>query len=369
MKQYEYMKKVADYNYERYLRQGYATAGHNGPHGHLDTPVRNTAHYLVIYSYLFKITGEDKYKKISEIFADYLISEQKKSKSGAIQCMVTDKFDHLNGLIGQGWVIEALLYYHETFHDKACIEVAKSIFFAQQYDFSKHLWNRIELDGTNIGIDPTYNHNIWFAACSYKLNDYCEGNEVDTIVRDLLTKGAERDFRVYVNGLLHHHVNLSEEPAIKAARKKIRIKYLLTPLRFVNPKKLSPHYMEYAYHIFDMYGFCILKERYADLPLFKSERFNKAQVLACNIELINKRCHAGSTKDFNVYSYSYNSPAFEWPFVSKVLGFENNETNDDLYAIQERLMKDDKDGFFTRNNPDIELWNARTYEIIRFLEN
>ena len=102
MRQEEYLKYIADKNLDVFLRQGYATAGHNGPHGHPDTPARNTAHYLVIYSYLYKKTGVDKYKKICDIFASYLYDIQAQSKSGAVKCMETDRFDHLNGLIGQG---------------------------------------------------------------------------------------------------------------------------------------------------------------------------------------------------------------------------------------------------------------------------
>ena len=175
--------------------QGYATAGHNGPHGHLDTPVRNTAHYLIIYSYLFKETGDEKYQRICERFVDYLCQMQSKSQSGAIQCMVSDKFDHLNGLIGQGWVIEGLLYYFEIFGDTRSMDVAKKIYCAQKYDSVSHLWHRIELDGTDIGIDPTYNHQVWFAACSCKLAVYDKTLNVDESIRDFLTAGASRDFR------------------------------------------------------------------------------------------------------------------------------------------------------------------------------
>ena len=71
---------------------------------------------------------------------------------------------------------------------------------------------------------------------------------------------------------------------------------------------------------------------------------------------------------FNVYSYSYNSPAFEYPYFS--LSHNNFDENicDDIYRIQETLMKDNNTNEFSRNNPDIETWNARTYEIIRYLE-
>lgn len=370
MEQEKYMRKVADANYAKFFEQGFATAGHNGPHGHPDTPVRNTGHYLIIYSYLYKRTGEEKYLAICKKFVEYLLTMQQKSQSGAIQCMLSDKFDHLNGLIGQGWTIEALLYYYEISKDERCLECAKKIFYSQKYDWDLHLWHRIELDGTDIDIDPTYNHHVWFAACSYKLADLCDDDNIDKMIVDFLTKGAERDFKVYSDGILHHHV-LVDRPVMKAAKRKALIKKILTPVRFLNPKKLDPKFMEYAYHIFDFYGFCILKEKYGNLPLFSSEVYKKAETCARNIDYINKRNgvqeYIKHGKPFNVYGYSYNAHSFEYPFVAKVCGFEIDRTSNGLYEIQKELMWDDSTGMFTKNQPDIETWNARTYEIIRSL--
>lgn len=371
IQQEEYMKKVADLNYDIYLQQGHATAGHNGPHGHLDTPVRNTSHYLIIYSYLYKKTKECKYLKICNLFAEYLFTEQSKSKSGAIQCMVTDKFDHLNGLIGQGWVIEALLYYYEISKDIRCIEVSKKIFFAQKYDWNKHLWYRTELDGSNIGIDPTYNHQSWFAACSYKLNDFCDDNIIDHIITDFIKYGSERDVRIYPDGMLRHSINLMT-PTTKKIKRRVIIKHLLTPIKWINKRKLDPKYMEYAYHIFDLYGLCILKERYHNLPIFSSSKFKKAVDFAMNIDAINKKCDVyNSIKkncEFNVYSYSYNCPAFELPYVAISNGINDTKLIDKTFETLKLLMWDEKTEQFTRWQPDIETWNARTYEIIRYLE-
>lgn len=371
IQQEKYMRMVADLNYEKFYEQGFATAGHNGPHGHVDTPVRNTSHYLIIYTYLYKKLRDEKYLKICRRFADYLCECQSMSKSGAIKCMESDLFDHLNGLIGQGWVIEALIYYYEVSHDEQCLEAAKRIFFAQEYDWKLHLWHRIELNGDDIGIDPTYNHHVWFAACSYKLNDYCEDNRVDEMIRDFLTNGVTRDFRVHNDGVLFHHVCVYNKIMRKTHFKNF-VKLLLTPLQWVNPKKLDPKYMEYAYHIFDLYGFCILKERYLDLPFFDGKKYHMAEKCAHNVEYLNEKNGVYKYLEegipFNAYGYSYNSFAFEYPYVAKNCGFENSKVFESLFEMQKKLMWDDKDKMFTKNQPDIETWNARCYEIIRFLE-
>lgn len=371
MRQEEYLRYVADKNYDAFFQQGYATAGHNGPHGHRDTPARNTAHYLVIYSYLYKKTGQDKYKKICYVFASYLYDIQAHSKSGAVKCMETDKFDHLNGLIGQGWIIEGLLYFYDVFKENAALEIATKIYKTQKYDKVLHLWHRIELDGSDIGIDPTYNHQVWFAACASKLLDYGVDTKVDEEIRDFLTAGASRDFRVYSDGLLYHYVNAKTE-SIKKQKQKRFIKICLTPVKSISPKKFDYKYMEYAYHIFDLYGFSILKERYKDLPLFSSVNYRKAVAYAQNIKMINEKCGAYQAIEkgdmFNIFFYSYNSPVFEYPYVATSNGYPNEKVFDELYDIQIKLMFDKHTGMFTRNNPDIDTWNARTYEVVRYLD-
>lgn len=366
--QEEYMEKVARKNLDRFLEQGYATAGHNGPHGHLDTPVRNTAHYLIIYSYLYKKYGEKPFASVCKLFFEYLKKCQQESKSGAIQCMITDRFDHLNGLIGQGWVIEALIYYYETFKDEEALQLAKKIFDVQQYDWDKHLWHRIELDGLDIGIDVTSNHNVWFAGCSYKLAEYCDAPEIDKVIRDFLTEGQHIILNTYSNGLMVHPV-VCDDPQFEKGKWKRVVRDILSPLKPLNPRKLDKHYMEYAYHIYDMYGYSLLKTKYGNLPLYSSEDYQKATQFAANTEELHRLNRTDNPMKTNVYFYAYNTPAFEWPFVAKMNGFYVEEAQNRFWEVQEMLMFDRDSGQMSRNNPDIETWNARTYEIIKFLES
>lgn len=365
--QEEYMEKIARRNLEFFLEQGYATAGHNGPHGHKDTPVRNTAHYLVIYSYLYKKYGEEKFAQVCQLFFSYLRECQEKTKSGAIQCMITDRFDRLNGLIGQGWVIESLIYYYETFKVDEALRVAKKIYDSQQYQWDKHLWHRIDLDGTDLGIDVTSNHNVWFAACSYKLAEYLNAPEIDEEIQDFLTKGQHIILNTYSNGLMVHRV-VCKDPQFKKGRWKRIVRQVLTPVKFLNPRKLDSHYMENAYHIFDIYGFLLLKEKYGHLPIFNSDSFLHAVALSKDVRKLEKLNKTTDIKTANAYYYTYNSPTFEWPYVAKALGFYDEGVAKELYANQERLTYNPSMDDFSLNNPDIETWNARTYEIIRYLD-
>lgn len=365
--QLEYMEKVARKNLPLFLKQGHATAGHNGPHGHIDTPVRNTAHYLVIYSYLYKQYKEQAFFDVCDVFYEYLKKKQSESNSGAIQCMLSDQFDHLNGLIGQAWVIEALIYYFEVFKDPEALEIAKTLFTTQHYDWDKHLWHRIELDGSDIGIDITSNHNVWFAGCSYKLAKYCNCQEIEAIIRDFLINGQHVILNTYKNGLIVHPV-VCDDPLLHQKQWKEIIRTMLSPIKFLYPKKLDKHYMDYGYHIYDLYGYAILKQEYSDLPLYKSIEYQKAINLCSDLESLLRFNKVNQDSKTNVYFYPYNSPAFEWPYVAQTNGFISKENMKTLWDVQCKLMYDESTQMMSRNNPDIETWDARTYEIIRFAE-
>ena len=164
-----FIKEIADKNYESIYNNGHANAGVNGPYRFVDTPVRNSGHWLIITSYLWKITREERYKELAFHLANYIVDEQKKTSSGAIECMTGERFDHLNGLIGQAWTIEALVYAYEVFRKKEYLDTAVEIFYSQKFDEKNCLWERVEITGENIGFDYTLNHQVWFACAGLML--------------------------------------------------------------------------------------------------------------------------------------------------------------------------------------------------------
>ena len=105
--------------------------------------------------------------------------------------------------------------------------------------------------------------------------ELCKDDNIDKIIKDFLLEETKRDFRVYEDGLLHHHIGISLPVLSKRFLKEL-IKKLLSPLSFIYPRKLDSKYMEYAYHTFDMYGLSILKNKYGYLPVFNSEQYKKA---------------------------------------------------------------------------------------------
>lgn len=375
MRQVEYLKYIAESNFIKFMNQGYATAGHNGPHGHIDTPIRNTSHYLIIYAYLYKKYNIRKYKELCDVFASYLLKHQKKSLSGAIKCMESGNFDQLNGLIGQAWVIEALVYYYGITEDRKLLNAAISIFNSQEYDYHKHLWIRIGLNNEVLGYDNTLNHQIWFAACATELIPYVSENSIKEKIDDFILYGLPANLKIYRNGLLKHNITVKSSSNIKASIKKV-IKFFLSPLKKIDPRKFDYRYIEKAYHIFDVYGLSILEKYNKNFKIFNTLKYTKAIEYSKNIKKYNRNNlvydYLINNIHFNIYSYSYNSPAFEFPFVAAIHNYDLphklKELFDEIYDTQLKLMYNNKTKMFSKNNPDLETWNAKCYEIIRYLE-
>ncbi len=87
---------------------GYINPSHNRPYNDEETPARNTAHWLIIFSYLYTETQEKKYNNAIIKCAKYLTSNNAKPANATFYCRKNKNKDFSNGLIGQAWVIETL---------------------------------------------------------------------------------------------------------------------------------------------------------------------------------------------------------------------------------------------------------------------
>lgn len=370
------LQEMADEVYQTFKLLGHAIEGHNGPYGHSDTPVRNTCHWLIIYGYLWKKKHNKKYYDIMCLFADYICDIQQQSESGAIECMTTDLFDHLNGLIGQAWAIEALVFAYKIANDERYIKTALAIYHAQQYDWNNHLWERIELDGSNIGYDYTLNHQMYFAAAASMISDCHRDEEIEIKVKDFLD-GLMTHFNVHPDGLICHYVALPRPQGKKHPIRKL-VKTVGQPLKFIDPNGFNLSNHEIGYHLYDMYVFALLYPKYKDAAIFLTEKFKKAFAYAMDVDGLNERFNRFNferlKKSFlaryvklNKFSYGYNSPTFELPVIG--LAFNSLDKIDvaDLWEFQYSWFYDETSKNFGRNNHDGKILTCRIYEIIPYL--
>ena len=361
MEEYLYkLKKIADYHINKFYNQGYANKGCNGLYKDIDTEMRNTAHWVVTYSILYNIFKEKKYYDIVLKFGEFLLKDDNYGKNGAAICRINSN-DDTNGVIGQAWVIEGLLACYDITQNLNFINKAIKIFDSQKFVEEIGLWRICCSNGKDVGYDYVYNHNLWFAASgSLILQRVNVENIRKKIIRFL--ECSKYTYGVQPSGCLYHLVNLNKNIVGKI---KFRLKMCLTDFNIGKFQDLN--YLEKGYHLFDLYGFAILKNKFPNNEEFNSFKLNKAISYGENKETINK---LKMFKDFmNKYSFPYNSPAFEYPYVSMMLG-KNYDDNfaKQLLDFQFSELFDESTMMFSKNNEDPETLTARMYELMRFFQ-
>ena len=366
----ELLTECADAHYERFLRNGYADPGHNGPYGCTDTPVRNTAHWLITYAYLWKTTGQERYKTLALRFAEYLMMEQRKSSSGAVACVERGASDHLNGLIGQAWVIEALVYAYECFGEDTYLDCAEAIFRAQRFDEATGFWRRVEPDGTLLSYDYTLNHQVWFALSGLMLLRHRENDEMRSALERHLALLDREYFGIHPSGLIRHFGAMKRpRRAFNGLYARQYVKYAGLRMKVFKPKKVDIVVQEEGYHLFELFGYALLKRLRPEYRLFRRRDFKKALAYDRELDALNRRLGTDDPETMNKYAYGYNSPAYEAPFVDLML---NGKAEPDrihaLLDLQKELCYNPESRRMDRHNADPETLTARLYEYVCFCD-
>jgi len=322
--------------------------GNNGPYMHIETPVRNTSHILVIFSKSYKLTGDVKYKvalnKVIMYLLDtnYYINRQYIHRRGGT--------DTCNGVIGDAWVIEGisscLPYLTDDLKElatKRLHEIVDRInfdskgFFAYRYDSERGL----------IGGDFTYNHQLWLMASLAQA-----GLKTD-VVSHFLDVSLSGSFLTRKDGLINH---LFYGNSLKNWLNIIR--YKVSEVRSRN----KVNYKERGYHLFNIFAFCVLYKN------VKHDFFN-SEIFLNSLSKINSEFLEKLYDENNIYSIQYNSPAFELPFIYMIfsshfdsIGFDCSEV-ESIYRRNKNIFWSKDNAAFTLNKVDKLTYAARVYEI------
>lgn len=354
------LKIIADSRYDEFLILGHAVAGINGPYNNCDTPVRNTSHWIVIYAFLYKETQEEKYLVIVHKLSEYLLRQDLYGLMGAIHCMEDDRMDHLNGLIGQAWAIEGLIAAYELEHDARYIQAAKKIFLSQRFDKENKLWSIVELSGKEKGYDHVYNHQLWFAAVGAELNSIVNDKQISTMISEYMN-AMDSNLMIHSDGLVGHYCwncgNLKD-------KLKNLLRLYLCEITGAGVPGSSFNQIEYekSYHLYNVYGFAILKHCFPNHNFFEGKKCKKVISYAEKIENFEP------IKKNYKYSYTYNSPAFEYPFA--IMSFRGKVDVEILRKLwdYQNLFFDREKNMYSVNVVDCDTMTARIYEIVRFLK-
>lgn len=379
---YLLLKSIADMELDYIEKNGHAHPGCNGPYKNKDTAIRNSGHFLIIYSYLYEKTQNNRYLTAVKSLSDFLMREDNYGKSGSIEHRTDNRFDHTNGLIGQAWTIEALVEAYKLTKLGYTYEKAKQLFLNQRFNYDTKMWIVVDCDGT-LSLDLTFNHQLWFAAAGAMLLDIKYDSKIDEEIKLFLEEASNKFFQVRENGRIVHVMNYSPSECERTQQKKVVKQYkqrtlLREPFSVIKKKfkdKLSKESftegIEEGYHLFDLYGFALLYKRYSEMDIYNSPKFIKGVDYIRqqdNILELSKSC--GGYK-YNKFAYGYNSPAFEYPFVATIFSCFDGSMEKKLMENQCSLLFDATKGTFKACD-DPRTLNARIYELVRYfrlLEN
>lgn len=344
-------------------------AGHNGPYRNPETPVRNSAHWLITFSWLYRITSDERFLEAADRLASYLADPVHRPEGFSFVCRSGAK-DACNGLIGQAWAMEGLLEAARLFGNDRFFQIALDLYNKHEFDSRHGVWFSLECDGRVLGEDSTFNHQLWFAATAAEL--LATVNATDHPSLKGFMENLSKNFTVLENGRIRHLIyhTFSQRNARRLVRRPIG--YLCKAIgfksiheRFDRREQLGLA-REIGYQCFNLYAFARLALIFNQHPVFKSKEFRRA------IDYLESSEYKQEIRS-NPFSYGYNPPGFEVPLC--LSAFSNRERaevlQDARYWLESQLSRtyNNETREFDRNTEDPETLGARLYECSRFPED
>lgn len=372
---YEAVSSVVDTTAEKILKNGakVIVAGNNGPYYNVETSVRNLAHWCVTFSEYYVHTGEEKYLEIVSLLGEAILDSPHYNGSGVYKCREIKSSDEVNGVIGPAWIIEGLMAACRATGDERYYDRALKVFKAIPFNTGLSLWNRRNTQNKELGVDVTFNHQLWIAAAGAIINNYREDKEIADRIR-IFIKALPKNCTIRTCGRVGHFTASDTHGFISEIGRRVR-DVKSDVCEGLNRRSMA--YKESGYHSFNLYGFAILCKNWKEpVPFVKTKKFKKTLEYIFNDNYVNQLSKADigldetriSTKlkvDFNVFAYAYNSPAFEVPLIARIFDVEDAEKI--FTALCEKQMEltyNEQLGDFSKNTDDPESLNARIYELI-----
>jgi hypothetical protein len=301
----ELIVRTADAALAQQAPDGSFAGGHNGPYQDPETPLRNTAHWGQTLGAAYSISGEQRFAEAARKTAEFLLRPANRPMGATFLCRTNPDKDLSNGLIGQAWVITALVLAARTSGDERCDELAREVFRLHPFDAVSGLWLRVNVDGSRLDADPTLNHQLWFAAAGSLLAP--EDAEIAAQLERFLDRTHAASLQLHPSGRIRH--------ALGKMRTVDRVRMIAGRLRHPRrSRQLAQElaYKEIGYHAFNLFA-CAELHRYApEHPLWRSRRFLRT--------LRYLESPAFATSITNSFGGPYNPSGFEAAHAILCLG-------------------------------------------------
>lgn len=352
----DYIYKIGKQCISELNAQGFFSPGHNGPYKDPETPVRNTAHRLYLFSKLAHLTKEKLFIEAANKTCDYLCSSSARPKKTIFYCRNNPKKDISNGLIGQAWAMEGLIAAAKFLNRSDALNIAKECFYLHSWNDDHALWYRVDINGLPLTFDRTFNHQLWFAAISSQIED----NEIKRRGKKFLDNIGQ-NVQIYENGVIFHQSRLGE---FSSQFKKISfLSFKNLYFEFLRKNSKKKNYLKsVGYHSFNLYAFAILKKIFSNHSFWSSSKFKK---------MLNVTKSKNFLESLNAsnFSWAYNPPGIEFAFVGEVFDMGIEYIQSWISLQYDKTFNFDTNDLLTKNVPDPLTSAARIYEALRLEGN
>jgi hypothetical protein len=346
--------RMCDNALELQLSDGSMPPGHNGPHMDHETPVRNTSHWLIAFGKAWELSGGKKFREAAFACLGYLKSPEARPGNGAFWHRKNPKKDFSNGVMGQAWTLEALIFSAHTFNDIDAASLAEEVFNLHPYDSDVQAWGILDLNGIPVGPDRTFNHQLWFASMGCRLMKMGYSS-VSAATTDFVLS-IHQNIGYYKDGVIRHYpYGYTRQNTLRkwAGAQLHGLKHKLRP-----DQKAYSHSL--GYHAFNTYALHAIQQMVPDTPVFKQEAFRKS-LLVFRSPAFRKHIENAT------FGFPYNPPGIEIAVSIQSADFLTNEerTETGRYWLNRQFRQnfDSSDFSMTKNTSDPLTYQARIYEL------
>ncbi len=332
--------------------------GHNGPWNIPETPVRNTSHWLITCAKAYELTQDISFKEAVENAGAYLLSSEARPFHFTFHILERKEWA-TNGLVGQAWVIEALIAAYKMLENEEYLRVAHELVLQHWFNKKLSLWHITTLTGEVAEEHKTLNQQIWFTALAHKVGIMTD----DTQVLETTTFSANNFNSITRFNGKFIHMRVSENIYLK----KNPILLFREKWRFlrnrVHADALSKGYLTNC-----LYPLALLHAFDNSLIFWNTEGFNKSYLQS--IRYMDEYVFKYSVEE-NPYAFSYHPTGFEAAFIAHSFEryYDHPKTStkdwvekqiDQHFSFKKQLM--------CRNTCDPITLSARIYEATRLVD-
>jgi hypothetical protein len=329
--------------------------GHNGSWNVPEIPVRNTSHWLVTQAKAYEITQDVAFKDAVEKAAVYLLRPEARPFGHTFHIM-DQKGWSTNGIVGQAWVMEALLAAHQILKDDLYLDTAHGLIMKHFFNKELFLWHVTTLEGKISREHTSLNQQIWFTALAHKVGLMTND---DQITKNTVFSANNFQKIFKFNGKFIHMI-VTEKIYLKYDIKR----YLKWKWEFIRRSKhfdaLSKGYITYSF-----YPLAILHETDKTLAVWKNPRLRK--FVAMSMDYLDQYVFQYSVDD-NPYAFTYHPAGFEAAYIFNSFSeFPDQTTRTEKDWISKQISQhyDYQNNLMCKNTCDPVTLSARFYEATR----